>query len=249
MNLIAPFYKGIVYSNSQISLALITKQDPETGNPISDVKYLELVADSVRDSIELVQDISRASAAALLSVYRKQNSINSRLITVEGCQQIVGGKPMMGADIMASIWTNVIPRNVMSNLPEPIVECTSNCTVCEARAVLNHIPQGGSVQAVTHDYHLARVQGILEEEAIAGQEILDVLTPDQIIKLVGVEQPSYRFISDLVKASTPPSELIKIEAEKERLIYHPLHFISRFGEKLTFGMFNLEMFLARRMRK
>jgi|GEM_PF-5897817 len=249
MNLVAPFYKGLVRLESQDSMALITKRDPITGDDISDERYVQLVGGATKDATELVQNISRAATAALFAAHQKQNGIASRLITVEGCPQIVGGQPMMGADIMESVWSRIVPQEIISALPFPIIERISDCTVREARAILAQIRDGGTVQGITHDYHQGRVQKILREEAGGDQEIPDVLTPEQIIELVGGEQPSYRFIADLVKAGAPTSETVQGERKKEKLIYVPLHAISRLGEKLSFGKFNLEMLLAKKMRK
>ncbi len=249
MNLVAPFYKGIVHVESQGSLALITKRDPITGNDISDERYVELVREASVEATELVQDIARASAAALLAANQKQQGIASRLIAVEGCSQIVGGKSMTGADIMESIWSRVVPQEIMSALYLPIIEHISDCTVREARAILAHLPEGGTVHCITHGYHQARVQKMLREEAGDGQRIHDVLTPEQIIERVGFAQPFYRFIADVVSAGAPTAETVRAEHKKEVLIYAPLHMVSRFGEKITFGTFNLEMFLAKKMRK
>lgn len=249
MTLVAPFYKGLVHLESKESIALITKRDPVTGNEISDERYIQIVREATTRATELVQDIARASAAALLAAHQKQEGVPSRLITVEGCPQIVGGQPMVGADIMESIWSHVVPREVMSVLPSPIIERTSDCTVREVRTILSHLQGGGTVQGVTHEYHQPRVEKILREEAAHIDQIPDVLTPEQIIKSIGNDQPSHRFIAALVNAGAPSSETVTGEHVKEKLIYEPLHIISRLGEKLTNGTFNLEMFMAKIMRK
>lgn len=249
MNLVAPFYQGLVHLESQDSMSLITKHDPVTGNEISDESYVKLVREYAAEATELVQDIARASAAALLAAHQKRQGSTSRLITVEGCPQIVGGQPMMGADIMESIWRYVVPQEVMSALPAPIIERISECTVREARAILAHLQDNETVQGVTHSYHQARAHKILREEAKNGQKVNNVLTPEQIIEHIGIKQPSHRFIADLVSAGAPTSKTVQAECRKGALIYTPLHMISRLGERITFGKFNLEMSLAKKMRK
>jgi hypothetical protein len=249
MSLIAPFYKGLVKLDTPDSLALITKRNSATGVEISDEQYLALVRASVRQATELTQDIARAAAGALFAAYQQRGGTPSCLVTVEGCPQSVGGQSMTGASIMESIWHHVVPPEVMSALPAPIVEHVSDCTVREARAVLAHVGPGETVHGITHEYHAKRVGKILREEANIHHVVGDVFTPEQVIERMADTQPSSRFIADLVQAGAPSDETVKAERKKEAFIYGPLHKVSRMGEKITFGAFNLELFLAKKMRK
>ncbi len=243
--LCAPFYKGLVDAEDPESMALITRRDPTTDNEIPLARYVQLVREANPRHSELVQDIARASASALQAAALGQRGRSVMLASVEGCEQIVGGKPITGGKIMESIWCS-LPADLMAGIPIRI-EQRSRCTIQEVRALLEAFGTSGKSSAicgVTHGYHVPRVSRMLREES-QKETVVQVETPETIVDIFH-NQPYADFVRDVVKAGAP-STIVALKEGMMECAYTPLHGISRLGEFLT-GR-NLEMFLANRTRK
>lgn len=248
MPLIAPFFKGIVDLHDPRTLALLTKRPRNGTERMSDECYVRLVRDVSRVSPEMGQTIARAAAAALLAAETTLRGETARLVAVEGCTHVVGDGKVTGGEIMADLWRSVLPHALTEWLPPPIIEGISACTLQEARAVLAHVPDRGSVQGVTHAYHLPRAEALLREEARPQQQVLPVLTPEQIVAGAPADSPAARFVRELVAAGAPDERTEREEAWRERM-YALLHRVSRLGRCLTGGRYELEIALAERLRK
>lgn len=249
--LVAPFYKGLVNDSDPASLALITKKDPTTGADIPDDAYIKLVEKHKAMAPELVQDVARVSAAAVLALRNPRGAdVHPRPIFVEGCPQTVGGKTMYGGEIMQSIWENVVPSALKeaNQNSTPIVKSVSDCTVREVREILAELESNGVLYGVTHEYHRERVETILGEEAEPAQ-VVQVYSPSWATADIPGTYGPMRFVKDVVAAGMPTPQTLRKENRNEAFIYKPLHRVSRTVEWLTNGKFNLEMHLAERMRK
>ncbi len=242
----APLYKGLVDAEDPASLALITRKDPTTGNAIELDRYVQLVRESNQHHPELVQDIARATTAALFARFCKQDKQAPILVSVEGCEQRVGGQKMTGARIMESIWHS-LPSDLNDGIPIRIHE-ESRCTIQEVRALLRPFCDNDAILGVTHAYHADRVERIFQEERPKKKNVgITVKTPE---KLAGFYAQSGseidRFIRDVVNAGAPSEDFVRKEGKMERIL-GPLHTVSRTVEKVI--GWNLEMWLANRARK
>lgn len=238
----APFYKGLVDAPDRESMALITAQDPTTHNPIAYDRYIELVKASREKHPELVQDIARAYAAAMEARAFQRLGSSPILVSVEGCEQTVGGLSMTGGEIMEHIWGSM-PIEITSGIPKHI-EHISHCTIEEVRAITKKFPDM-HIAAVTHGYHLPRVETMLREEVSPDVKV-QVRTPMEIMNKY--DNPADQmdcFAYDVVKAGEPTDAFVSREKKME-WIYGPLHAVSRIGETVT--GWNLEMYLAERAR-
>lgn len=243
--LCAPLYKGLVHADDRESIALVTRRNTATGEEIPLEQYIELVADAREEHPELVQDVVRATTAALLAQSHRMQSRQPLLASVEGCEQTVGGVRMTGGAIMESIWRNVVPPALMQELPL-YIDHVSRCTIEEIRVLLA-IPGIEEIRGITHAYHEKRTARMMREEA--GDHLaLGVSTPEEIVAYHSMRNPHTNFVRDLVAAGGPTEAFNKKEQTMEAA-YAPLHACSRIGEKLTFGAFNLEIALADRIRK
>lgn len=247
LTVIAPLYKGLIHTDDPAHVALFQGTDLSTGE--GRVAYLDRLNDARSTASELTQDIARTAAAALYGVDLQRQGQTVNLVAVEGCLQQIGDRRLHGGQIIERIWKDVVPREIVKQLPAPIIQTISGCVIEEVRAVLDELRKlgGGNVVGVTHEYHAARVAKMLGEE-VGGVEKSEVLTPEEIIQRVRADQPFEKFVVDLVRASAPTREVIQKE-EKDERIFGPLHKLSRVLEKCSFGGFNLEIFLANRLRK
>lgn len=238
----APFYKGLVDAPDRESMALITAQDPTTHNPIAHDRYVALIKEAQGRHPELVQDIARAYAAAIEARAFQRNGDSPFLVSVEGCEQTVGGEQMTGGRIIEHIWDSM-PIEIISGVPQHI-EHISHCTIEEARTITQKFP-GMHIAAVTHGYHVARVETMLQEEVQPDVRI-QVRTPMEIMnKYEDSSDEMDAFAYDVVKAGEPTDAIVARERKME-WIYGPLHMVSRLGEKMS--GWNLEMYLAERAR-
>jgi hypothetical protein len=245
--LCAPFYKGLVNAPDQESIALITRQDPTTHEQIPLERYVELVRDANSRHPELVQDIARATASAVQAHVFRQDGLAPMLMSVEGCEQVVGGRHMTGGRIMESIWHDALPSELTRDIPVHVEE-KSHCTVQEIRELLKADPLVKRMAAVTHSYHKPRVERLLQEEMPAGKGY-SVDTPESVMEthVRRIGSGLGLFAIDLVQAGMPSADLMKKERIKETFVYGPIHYVSRWIESLS-GR-NLEMYLADRTRK
>lgn len=251
-------YKGFVRSDEPEDRLLLTMVHPVTGTPLTRENYVQAVRDFNVDLPQLVQNVARAMALALLaSRERRQRAGNPVLIGGDGCMQAVGGQPMNGAQIMHEIWTKVVPRELLAGLSDPQVQDVSTCTLEEVRLLLRRVSgPSDTMTAVTHEYHAPRVAKVFGRE-VARSKFPDmeqprVMTPEDIVAQMSQSddlEPEEQFAADVVRAATPSAEFSNRERRNERLIYAPLSAVSTIGEILTVGRFSLELWLAERMRK
>lgn len=247
---IAPFYKGLVNIGPQNleHASLFTGWNYETNSKVEPEAYLGLVRDNRRTEPALTQDIARATAAALAGAEINRNGGDARLVSVEGCPQQIGNRALSGGEIIQGIWRQVVPKELMAALPEPTIRLVSGCAIEEVRTVLKELRaiEGWDLVGVTHDYHIGRVDKMLHEEMLTG-ESARVLSPREVVRDFRADQPYERFAADLVKAGEPDTEIVAKERKWEKLVYGPLHSISRFLEKRFGG--NFEIWMANRARK
>lgn len=241
-----PLYKGLVHAPDARGVALLTREDPTTHAPIEPDQYLALVRESAGIYPELVQDIARATAAAVMArIAREEWHENPVLVTVEGCSQRVGDKVLTGAAITQAIWKNVVPRELIAGIPMRIAH-TSRCTVEEIRAMLALEPGASQVYGVTHDYHRARTRRMLSEEGVRYQH---VYTPEDVVRdHMRTSHPPLLFAQDLMTAAAMPESVLATERRNEHA-YACLHAVSRLGEQVTRGRWNLEVTLAHALRR
>ena len=240
-HVVAPLYKGLVQNLDSDAFALMTKRDPTTGNQMEDDTYIQLMQRQRQNAPELVQNVARAAASAVIA-----HKEGAHLICVEGCPQQVGNNALVGSEIMEHIWTGVVPREILQP-NQLIIEDISGCTIEEVRAILQHVDKAGIIDVVTHEYHLKRTNTLLKEEKEPYQSIA-VRTPSSVANGLVDSFPKAEYLRDLIGAGEPTEEFIAKERTMERIL-GPLHSISRVLEKGTFGQFNLEMQLAAKMRK
>jgi hypothetical protein len=200
-----------------------------------------------------MQNVVRAASAALLS-HASEYGNGARkgpahLIAVEGCRHVVGGKSMSGGEIMNSIWQSVMPHDLMASIPAPIIKHESLCTVQEVRAILKELDADGQVDAITHDYHLARTEQIFNEEKSQSQTV-QMYYPSAANGAGSRLDPSHTFIVSLVNSGGGEEEDISQQEQwGEKWAQGPLHAISRVIERRTRGRVNVEVALAKILRK
>jgi len=247
---VAPFFKGLIDNKDRMAWSVMMKRDCTTGQPIEDQAYLELVEACKGMVPELIQNVARAASGALLAQNKRDANETRRLISIEGCMQRVGDEMLTGSQVMQKIWENVVPDEIMRDVPPPIVENISYCTVAEVRGILKYIGDSGILHAVTHSYHKPRVEDVFREEMNTkpGGHCIAVWTPEDVVQLSDIRHPYEHFVRDLVMRSMPPNHEVKREMRLEKWMYRPLHTLSRVGEVLTRGRFNLEQRLASRLR-
>lgn len=239
--LVAPLYKGLVQNPDSAAVALMTKRDPTTHNTIEDATYIELMHSQRENTPELLQNVARATAAAVLA-----HKEHAHLISVEGCPQQVGDNTLVGSEIVEHIWRGVVPRDII-NPEQFIIEDISGCTVEEVRTIMSHLSRIGIIDGVTHEYHKPRTEQIFQEEKAFLQHTV-VRTPSSVANSLSKFFPRAEYIREVIRAGEPTQEFIEQEQKMERIL-GPLHTVSRMMEKGTFGLFNLEKTLAARMRK
>lgn len=247
-DLIAPFYKGLVHLPDRESLALITKRDPVANTVLSNDAYLHMIGRWLMRSPELIQNVVRAGVASLLAVQLRQQGATPRLVSVDGCSQVVGGRAMGGAQIVENIWRQVIPRELMVAAPSPLIENVSDCTVAEARTIVKHARKTHSrIHAITHDYHMHRVRRTLHEAA-GSSDGIRVYTPEDIVQVANTEHPEARLIVDLVRVGTIAEGTVRRERLLETFAYGPLHLISRSIDCASRGRISIEEWIAHKLR-
>lgn len=241
-----PLYKGLVHAPDARGVALLTREDPTTHTPMEPDRYLALVRESAGIYPELVQDIARATAAAVMArIAREEWHEDAVLVTVEGCSQRVGDRVLTGAAITQAIWRNVVPRALIAGIPMRIAH-RSRCTVEEIRAVLALEPELRQVYGVTHDYHRARTRRMLHEEGVSYRH---VYTPEDVVRdHMRTTYPPSLFARDLLNAASMPEAVLARERRNEH-VYTCLHAVSRLGEQVTRGRWNLEVTLAHALRR
>lgn len=246
----APMFKGIVHAPGPDGAALVTGRN-EMGSKLSNEEYLRLVEQSNGRFPELVQDIARAQAAAILARNTEWHGGRARLVSVEGCRHVVGGETMSGARLMGRIWENVVPSEIVGGLPPPELVSLSLCTVEEIRAILNRRRDNTElVVPITHDYHADRVQRILKEED--PRVYASLMTPDDALRQVDAFPETKTFLQRLIRAAEPSAEFRRKEERAERFVNGPLHAVSHWIEQRTKRParvgWNLESWLARKLR-
>lgn len=243
-----PMFKGIVNCPGDKGASLLSGKN-DAGDQLTGVEYINLVREmnTKKGSPQLVQDIARAHAAAVLAHGAHTNGKLARLVSVEGCVHTVGSERVSGSQLMGRLWENVVPLSVMESLPPVELSNHSVCTVQEVRAILGLRNQAyDHITAVTDPYHQARVEATFAEENKAPNTIT-VSTPEMALSGARLPQSELNFLGALMKAAKPSEEFVKAEAKAESRINGPLHSISRHVERWT--GFSPEIFLAERLRK
>lgn len=208
-------------------------------------EYLRLFQAAAETNPPFAQNVARAGGLVLAGLDMKLAGCEGRLIGGDGCPQNAG-EWKKGAEIMAMIWRNVMPEELMKDLPPAQVQWESTCTWNEIRAVCQHKRSSDeSILASTHAYHLPRVQSMYIEQGESG----NVLTPEEILGKCPLMQPPEKFVAELIRIATPSDDLDRRERRKESFIYRPLHVVSRIGERLTGGRFSLEEWIAEKLRR
>jgi hypothetical protein len=248
----APMFKGVINTDEPEALELVTRQNRVTGTMMDKDQYLRLLRDAWFTHPFLAQDVTRASAAALLRNALSYRLGHPQLVAVEGCEHRVGGKLMSGAQIMESIWKNVVGELTL-DYPKPIIEHTSRSTVEEVRAILRYADHNGSVELVTDDYHVPRTERIAREEKLYGQQVA-VHSPFFIAHSSHLVSPQQRFAVDICRTSEEVDQAaldayFQKERKGETRVLGPLHAISRRIERMTFGKVNVETAMAKALRK
>ena len=148
---------------------------------------------------------------------------------------------------MEQIWKNVATDILAVDMPPPIIEQVSCCTVQEVRRILSHAAQCDAVLAITDAYHAERTRRIFHEEAKNVE--YRVQTPQEVLdyykSIAGHHADSF-LKSDVIEAGGPTQLFSEPEIKKERWRSR-LHNVSHFLEQII-GK-NLEIWLAERMRK
>lgn len=256
----APLFKGIIDTPKPEALMMITRKNPGKMTHMDQGAYLELLQHEQRKAVEapealqyatlaLLQNIARVASTALLAARTKQQGGEARLIAVEGCRHRIGGRSMSGAEVANHIWEDVVPVVISDHCLRPIVHCISDCTMGEVRALFQYAPRDSTLQPVTHAYHRDRVDLLFAEER-NGHDVHGTQTPEEIAQGFDVHpQTQEGFLKQIIAIASPPPAFVAREEKAERSIYKPLHTLSHSVERWTRGRFNLELFLARKMRK
>lgn len=198
-SVIAAMFKGMVQSEDRNAMALSTGINPDTGQKIPEGAYLTQFQVYKHRFPELAQNIARWTGAKLLALFQLQEGKSPCLIGGDGCDHQVNYLHVSGGQLMKHINEHILPR-CNHFLPNHIFQEISDCTVREARVILSHTADPGSVQAVTHGYHAPRARRIFNEERLLSQHV-EVLTLGDIEERVKRAQPYEQFLYDLVKAA------------------------------------------------
>jgi hypothetical protein len=243
----APLFKGIIKSpDNDASIIANGGQDAKTGLRMSQHEYVQFLFRERDRYPQLIQNVARAAASAILAHSSKDQG-ESRLIAVEGCEHVVGNRVFKGGELMEHLWHNVVPKEIMDELPDPEIRSVSTCTVEEVREVLSmrkDLP--GQLRFVTHDYHVPRTKKILKEEKAGGAE---VFTPIQTFSQGYMHKSHGDFLKDVIRASEPSPKTVKDEEWKEQWFSGPLHWASHLIEDRIFEDLNIEILIAHAMRR
>ena len=254
VGLIAPLFKGFVNTDDPGHVELF-KGFGNLGRRLTGedrTNYVSLVNGSRASAPELTQDIARAAAAVLaFDVKMQGRNLNldfgeSLLVSVEGSPQSIGDQELTGGEIMSGIWDKVMPRELMRSAP--VIKNVSSCTIVEVREILKTLEElgGDKVLAITHGYHLPRVDRMFKEESQMDVTVV-VGNPEGVVGKVAIDSPAKVFLKDLVEAGAPLLRTRIKERVLEALVYRPLHFVSQNYERLTGE--SLEEKLANRARR
>ncbi len=243
----APMFKGIVEAPTPEGAMLLSGKN-DAGDPLSGEEYIRLVRqqNTPKGSPQLVQDIARATGAAILAHNVFKQDVDPRLISVEGCAHRVGSEVLSGSEIMGRIWQNIVPGEVMAGLRPPELFDISTCTVEEVRAILALRSNATeAIVPVTDRYHRARVEQTFREE---GKNVpLAVFTPAEAAHQADVTRVMKDFLRELMLAAAPSEKFESTEWWAETLLNGPLHAVSRTTENWT--GFSPEITLAHILRK
>lgn len=242
----APLFKGIINTPDRKALALVQGTNPDTDQPIGQEAFIRLMEEQGKCNPMLVTNIARAAAAAALAVEgRAERGEVPTLVSVEGCNHNVGGMEFKGGELIEEIWQNPQLHEMMCCLPKPDIRYISRCTLEEIRTILEmRMSEEEGVAFITGEYHVPRVRRMVFEEA--GHDVYPVHTPAEIAQSLRNRYGQLRlppYIFDVIRAGEPDKRIVAKEQFMEHW-YGSLHTVSRWGEKITGGRFNLEINLA-----
>lgn len=173
---------------------------------------------------QLVENVSRVVAATVHALMLQRGGDEPRLIFVEGSDWDWGKKPRKGAQTNKDIYDGVIPEEVRSILPKPIVEAYSSRTLDELIKVCGITRELGGIRmdAITHSYHKDRsaqiARGVVQKNAPAMAAPI-VITPEAITREIRVSNGNYDdfllFAKDIIQRAEPEEDVLIKETKKE----------------------------------
>lgn len=232
-----PAFKGVIKMEDPVGLNILQNPVDLSSKEIRQ-SFLKKYFWLTKTSPKLAQNIVRTVVASTIAPKK------SIITAVEGSQHQLSDQKVTGADITKKIFNNVVPAEHKREINLQYFP-KSNSTLEEVRTILNQIlpNQKPRIIAVTNQYHKKRVHKILCEEYGKQGGTFSVITPTESLPLI-----NNPFIKKIIELGAVSKKFNFKEKILEHLVYRPLHFISYWLEKMSGNKFNLEIWLAKKIR-
>ncbi|MBT4585707.1 hypothetical protein HOC67_02330 [Candidatus Peregrinibacteria bacterium] len=220
---------------------LLTRSNPSNSRKITQGEYVGVVASLAKEHPELVLRISEAVSAALFAVTIDNPDVSHRatLFSSDGEQHKVNSDRISGSEIYKRVWTDVIPKEFMEGLEKPIILESSFNSVDQMRTLMDYKGRD-HVKLIVDGFSRKRMASLLKESTIDRTRVEKPMTPLDVVKLDKEETPFQEFAKEIEEAARPALSFRLAKQMQERMLYRPLHRLSRCMKFFSRKDFDLE---------